>query len=253
MIRRNTIFLLSIFAFATCSSLRADNHPTDAPLPPNAPIDTILEALNERVAKLSDTTGDSALGNDKTRTGTIWFSRQSPTQLRVHVLFDKLVVGHIIENEKIEYLLDGDWLTDRTYAAKNETKRQVLKPGEKKDLMKLGSGAFPLPIGQDKEDVKKAFDVAKVAPNKDDPADTIHLTLMPKEGTDMAKKFTSIDVWVDLKSHMPTVIDTVSGSEEHRIELKDIHVNPTPPLSDKDFTLPEIDSSWQSKTEKYEG
>ncbi len=134
---------------------------------------------------------------------------------------------------------------------KNETKRQVLRPGEKRDLMKLGTGAFPLPIGQDQQDVKKAFDVKIVAPAKDDPPGTIHLTLTPKPDTDLAKKFTSIDVWVDMKSHMPTLIDTVAGSDEHRVELKAIQVNPNPPLGDKDFTLPEIDASWQTKTEAY--
>ena len=45
--------------------------------------------------------------------------------------------------------------------------------------------------------------------------------------------------------------DTISGSDEHRIELKDIHVNPNPPLSDKDFGLPDVDSSWNLKTEAY--
>lgn len=207
----------------------------------------------EFVAKLSDTTGDPALGNDQTRTGMIWFSRRDAVSLRVHVVFDKLIVGHVIQNQKREYLLDGEWLTDRNYDTKLEAKHQVLRPGEKKDLIKLGAGPFPLPIGQAKEDVKKAFDVTKVAAAKGDPAGAIHLTLTPKAGTDLAKKFSSIDVWVDLKSHMPVVIDTVSGSDEHRIELKDIQVNPSPPLGNKDFTLPEVDPSWNLKTDTYGG
>jgi hypothetical protein len=121
MTRTSTIFALITLATAPYTALRA-GPPSDAPLPPNASVDTILDALDQRgkppaqfVAQLSDTTvGDSGLGNDSTRTGMIWFSRLTPTQLRVHVLFDKRIVGHVIQNEKVEYLLDGEWLTDRT-------------------------------------------------------------------------------------------------------------------------------------------
>jgi len=259
MMRATTLLALSIFAAATCAQLRADDHPIDGVLPADASIDRVLDALNERgkpptefIAKVSDATIDTSVGTDQKHTGMIWFSRQSPTRLRLHVLFDKVIVGHVIQNQKREYLLDGEWLTARSYdAIKTETKYQVMKPGEKKDLMKLGAGTFPLPIGQDKDDVKKAFDVTKVAPAKDDPPQAIHLTLTPRPGTDLAKKFTSIDIWVDRGSHMPVVIDTLSDSEEHRVEMKEIQVNPNPPLSDKDFTLPDVDSSWNLKTEAY--
>ena len=44
--------------------------------------------------------------------------------------------------EKTEYLLDGQWLIDRNYRAKNEVKREVLKRGQKMDLFKLGEGPF---------------------------------------------------------------------------------------------------------------
>lgn len=238
--------------------LIANSHPVDSTLSPDSSADTVLDVLNLRgkpplefVAKLADREGDINLGNTKTHTGTIWFSRPSETNLRVHVLFDKVIDNHLIREQKREYLLNGEWLTDRNYDAKTEGKHQVMRPGEKRDLMKLGDGPFPLPIGQDKEDVKKQFDVVKGAPAKDDPPQTIHLTLTPKPNTELAKKFTSIDIWVDQKSHMPIVIDTLSGDSEHRVELKDIQVNPTTPLGDKDFTLPPVDNSWNLTTDSY--
>jgi hypothetical protein len=69
----------------------------------------------------------------------------------------------------------------------------------------------------------------------------------------MARRFQSIDIWIDRTTHMPVVIDAVSagGGEDHRIEFKDLVVDPKPPLTDKNFTLPEIDSTWNTKTEPY--
>ena len=110
--------------------------------------------------------------------------------------------------------------------------------------MKLGSGPFPLPIGQDKADVLKTFDVKKIDPDKNDPPQTIHLELTPKSGTDMAQKFSLLGIWTDRNTRMPVIIETVSasGGDQHRIQLKDLVVDPKPALSDKDFTLPPIDS-----------
>jgi hypothetical protein len=47
----------------------------------------------------------------------------------------------------------------------------VLRPGEKVNLLKLGEGPFPLPIGQKRDDVKRQFDVTLAKPEKGvDPA-----------------------------------------------------------------------------------
>jgi hypothetical protein len=252
-----TIVLTAIASILLPAALRADS-----PLPADASVDSVLDALDQRgktikefTAKLSDSSGDPDIGNETTHTGTIWFQRSGDGQTRVHILFDKLIIGHVIEAQKHEYLLDGEWLIDRNYDAKPpiETKRQVLKPGEKTDLLKLGAGPFPLPIGQAKADVLRLFDVTKTDPAKDDPPQTIHLQLIPKAKTDMAQRFQSIDIWIDRTTHMPVVIDAVSagGGEDHRIEFKDLVVDPKPPLTDKNFTLPEIDSTWNTKTEPY--
>ena len=129
----------------------------------------------------------------------------------------------------------------------------MLKPGEKMNLLKLGEGPFPLPIGQKKEDVKKLFDVTLVPPAKTDAADladTIHLRLTPKEGTRFARKFGAIDIWVSRKSNFPIRIDTTApgGSDHQTTKLQELKINPEPGLKDGDFALPKIDAETWSLT-----
>src|SRR5205807_3444491 len=100
-----------------------------------------------------------------------------------------------------EYLLAKGSLIDQDFDGKAETHRQVARPGEKIDPLKLGEGPFPLPIGQDPAEVKKNFDVSLAPGDKEDPAGTLHLVLKPKAGTRLARKYDQIEVWVDLQSH----------------------------------------------------
>ena len=248
--------LLGILLTISGRSLLAD------PLPAKASVDEVLDALDQSgkslegfTATLTETTTDpnAALGNDKVRTGAIWFQKHGDDQ-RVRVLYDKVINGRLAEEHKIEYLLEGPWLVDRNYDQKSETRRQVLEPGQKLNLLKLGEGPFPLPVGQDKNDVKKAFDVQLVAPAKGDPANTIHLSLTPLPDTHMAKKLSSLDLWVDRSSKMPAVIDTLDANktQEHRIELSDLKLNPKGGLPDSDFALAPIDSAWNQRTEKFQ-
>jgi hypothetical protein len=132
---------------------------------------------------------------------------------RIRVTFDKKQADGKISEEKVEYLLSGPDLIDRNYRTRTQTIHRVLKPGEKLDLFKLGEGPFPLPLGQSKQDVHLNFDVSKLPPASDDPKDSIHLKLAPKPGTRLARKFKSIDVWVDIKQNMPARIETLDRNQ----------------------------------------
>jgi outer membrane lipoprotein-sorting protein len=220
-------------------------HPT--PLSAASTLDEILDALDARgqnlqsfTADVSLTEGDASLANEQTRRGKVLFQDRNG-QARLRVTFTERDTGKRVFEEKIEYLLDNGWLTDRTYSKSIQVKREVLRPGEKINLLKLGEGPFPLPIGQKKESVKEQFEVKKIAPTKSDPADTAHVLLTPKPETKLAKKFDTIDVWVDFKTHMPARIDTVQEENVRTTELKNFKANPEPALKDDDFKLPPID------------
>ena len=85
-----------------------------------------------------------------TRTGTAIYQATAPGEARMRITFDQRIQEGAVQAQKIEYLLAGGWLIDRNYTRKIEVNRQVLRPGEKVNLLKLGEGPFPLPIGQKK-------------------------------------------------------------------------------------------------------
>lgn len=215
-------------------------------------VDQILDALDARGDSLKDFTAevtlsdiDAATGGDSTRIGKIWMQRLGGDDARLRVLFDK--------PDKIEYALQKGWLLDRDYGRRLEIRRQVLRPGEKMDLLKLGEGPFPLPLGQDKADVHKMFEVKKLEPKADDPAGTIHAQLIPKPGTQFEPKFASIDVWVDQKTQFPVKIETIdpNGTTIRSTELRSIQVNTG--LNDADFTMQPVDEkTWEVREKPFD-
>jgi outer membrane lipoprotein-sorting protein len=230
-----------------------------AALTPASAIDDILDALDVRGKELKDftanvtlSTQDSAVGNESKQSGKIWMQRLGPGDARLLVVFDrKQVNDQPATLEKQEILLDKGTLTERDHERKLSVVRQVLRPGEKMDLLKLGQGPFPLPLGQDKADVHRMFEVKKFDPKPTDPPGTIHLQLIPKQGTQFESKFATIDFWVDPASRMPIRIETQdpNGTTTKLTELKDVQVNVA--LADKDFTLPPVDGSWSERVEPF--
>ena len=218
-------------------------------------LETVGKTLKDFTAKLTLTETDNGLGTSTVRVGNVWFEKKPDGSARIHVLFNLRIDPEThrgYPNDKVEYLLDGPWLIDRNYQTKTEVKRQVLKPGQKMDLFKLGQGPFPLPIGQDPKDVHQQFDVKKIPSAKDDPANTIHIELTPKANTDLSRQFHSLDVWVDDKTHMPVRVDTTDVKKQttRSTELKDINVNSPRGMPDSDFQLPNIDKeNWNRHVE----
>ncbi len=264
-------FFAAMMMLAGCAM--AQPAPSSAPTPPpasapvststtqphDASIDTVLDALDARGKQLTDmvanvklSEADTALGLSSTRVGKMWLQRRSPTDARIRVSFDKKVTNDKSVDEKIDYVLDGPWLTERNYRKRTNIRRQVLRPGEKLDLFKLGEGPFPLPMGQSREGVYKQFDVKQIPPAKNDPAGTVHLQLTPKSGTKLARKFSSIGIFVDTQQKMPVRIETLDPNEStmQTTELTEISTNVA--LKDKDFELEKVDTKdWQMIEEPF--
>jgi outer membrane lipoprotein-sorting protein len=245
------LLMLFMFVVGGVASVRA------ADLTPQSSVDEILDALDARGQNLSGFTAnvklsesDAGTGDATLRTGKIWY--QAGENPRIRVLFEKRESNKKITDDKIEYLLSGRDLVDRTYSTKREVTRHILKPGEKMNLLKLGEGPFPLPIGQKKEDVHANFDVRKMEPAKTDPPGTVQILLSPKPATRLARRFKSINVWIDLKDHMPKKIETLDTNETtiRSTELSNVQINPT--LTDADFTLPKVTADdWQLMEEAF--
>jgi len=233
------------------------------PLGPDSSLDAVLDALNARGKDLKDFTADVALhtadnrtGEDSAQIGKVVYDAANGNS-RIKVSFDKKETEaadgkRMSQKQRLDYVLEGGWLTDRDYQKKLEVRRQVLRPGQKMNLLKLGEGPFPLPIGQDKDEVKKQFDASKVPPAADDPKGTLHVKLVPKSGTQFEKRFRQIDVFVDPKSSMPARIDTVEKAGTTRsTELTNLKLNTG--VKPDDFTLPNIDAEgWNRREEPFE-
>jgi outer membrane lipoprotein-sorting protein len=274
--RKSIACWMTVLSLAGCAS--AQNappliNPAGAPAAstqPTAPvgdltqdssIDEILDALKARGDNLKTFSAqvalesiDPGLGSSSTQRGTVLYDNSRAGQnARIRVIFDDVVEEGKIRKEKHEYLLDGEWLTERTNREKSQIRRQVLAPGEKMNLLKLGEGPFPLPIGQPKEEVQKQFEVQKIVPSKDDPPGTVHIRLTPKPDTRFAKQFKKIDVWVDQKTHFTNRIDVIdpNGISAKSTKLTDIKVNA--PLKDDDFKLEPInEKEWKLIEEPYQ-
>jgi outer membrane lipoprotein-sorting protein len=234
--------------------------PRSQPLSPKSTVDDILDALDARGDELKDfsgkvtlTTTDSVTGNEDQLVGKIWMQRLAGDDARLRVMFDRKVINDKPREEKVEYLLDKGMLIDRDYQNRREVQRQVLKPGQKMDLLKLGEGPFPLPLGQDKKDVHEMFEVKKIDAAKDDPPATVHMQLTPRPSTQFERKFKTIDFWVDPETRMPVKIVTEdpNATTTRTTTLTELKVNAD--LGEKDFALEKInDAEWERVQTEYE-
>src|SRR4029450_10860513 len=108
---------------------------------------------------------DALTGDTTTLSGKAWFQNLGEGNGRMRILFDKKVKGErAVSGFKLEYTLDKGWLIERDVAKKLQVERQVLKEGQKMNLLKLGEGPFPLPVGQERSEVLKMFDAKKLQP-----------------------------------------------------------------------------------------
>lgn len=230
-----------------------------ASLKPDSSVNEVLTALDEVGKDLKSFSANVTLREkDKIsqdswkRTGTAVYQLKPDGNARFRVTFLKRVQDELSQDQRQDYLLEDNWLTDRNYPKKLETRMQMAKPGERINLFKLGEGGhFPLPIGQAPQDVLRMFGVEKGAAAKDDPAGTVHLRLTPKPNTEFARKLKIIDVWVDLTSNMPRRIDTVDANETmmQGTDLDDLKLNT--PLADEQFKLSPLPGDWERRDEAF--
>jgi outer membrane lipoprotein-sorting protein len=225
-----------------------------AQLNPGSSPDEVLNALHDTgttiksfSAKVKLDEYDTVTGAEIVRFGKVWFQIKPTGDPAMHIVFDSKQIGDKNKvPDKVEYLLDDGWLTDRTAATKIESRIQLVPQGQKMNLFQLGKSPFPMPIGQDPAEIQKQFDLAKVAPAKDDPANTIHLLLKPKPNCPMANRFFSVEIWTDFQTRMPVRIQTIDPKQvkERTADLTDLKVNT--PLNQTDATLPALPPDWRT-------
>lgn len=194
---------------------------------------------------------DPNLGTASTYSGKVALEQLGGGDARFRATFDQREEDGTIYPDKLEYVYADGKLLDRNYHSKVQTTYQVARPGEKVNLLKLGEGPFPLPIGQKPQDVYANFSVQHIPPAKDDPpGQTTHLQLTPKPDTSLARHFKTIDVWVDHASDMPVRIETmdVNQTEDRKTDFTNVKVNPL--VTDADLGPSKLDFDGWQRTDK---
>ena len=164
--------LASLVVLSLAASLLASAQEPQPPAddePEFANAGELLDALETADADLSFLTAQirytktgQFLGEREVRLGVMQFVRQLlesvPTRRMFGVRFDQLFIGNMADDEVKIYIFDGHWFVEKLPGEKLIIKREVVRPGEMADPLRIGEGPFPIPIGQKKADILERFE-----------------------------------------------------------------------------------------------
>jgi len=144
------------------------------------------------------------------------------------------------------FVFDGRTLYHKKDATRQLITWELRLPAEPPvDSLELGKTPFPLPFGQRKDAVLKHFTVSLDA--KEQAADKDKrqvLALVPKKGTELAKDYVKILLWIDPKQDIPTRARLFDTSENiTTVDFIGIDVNK--PADPKSFARPEVPQDWE--------
>ncbi len=156
------------------------------------------------------------------------------------IRFDRLIAEGVSAERPEYFLFDGQWLIERNDKARTIIRRQVVRPGEEIDPFKLGKGPFPLPFGQKREDILKNFKVGAERFELGNPANTDHLRCVPLPDTELAARYSRVDMYVHRDLELPVRIVTQRLSDGNRTEVdfKEINANEAPATSRFQIEVP---------------
>jgi len=184
-------------------------------------------------------------GDTQTRDGRLIFVSRSedmggvggePTR-RFGITFTRLIIGDRIEDASTgfeeHYIFDGQWLAEIYPREHQFIRRQVVRPGEDWDPLRIGQGPFPIPIQQKKADILAQFD-AKLLPSTDglDARNLIQiakacyqLELTTRADVD-ARDLRQVRIWYDKKTLLPRIARTITRADDQAfVLLSDLKTN----------------------------
>ena len=201
---------------------------------------------------------DNDTGNPTARPGKVVLARDGE-QVKLRATLTGVIVEQNGEDgfrpEKIEYLLRDGQLIDRNYQTRTQVIRKLPVEEQKRDLLKLGEGPFPLPIGQSRAEVLRQFEVREVDPSDDQQNEmgidaregTRRIRLTPKTGSELEDDFKWLEVDVGLADALPAQVIALNatGSTVQVTEFRSVKLNGDVPA--KAFDLEPIKlSEWNS-------
>jgi hypothetical protein len=118
--------------------------------------------------------------------------------------------------EKIDYIFDGQYLTEDNYKLKTRTRYQLAAKNEKIEPLKIGQGPFPMPFGQKTADILEYLTPVTRKPNKKDPKNTDYIKLLPNEKNKDRVNFVRLEMWVDKTTNLPVKIVSKTKNKDVR-------------------------------------
>jgi len=213
-------------------------------------VDDILTRLEKRSDGLKDIRCKIRIVEDdqinlakNTKLGTLLLM-VTDANPRALVHFDRCEIDGMLRKQEW-YLFDGRYWYEAIERLGQVTKREIAREGEAFDLFNLETSPFPMPFGQKKSVILRNFMVERVKPAKGDPDNTDHLRLLPKPGSKLDRKYTSIDYFMRRGLNLPVriVVARNEGMEIVTVDFLDLSeqgINVG--LTDKDFAKPK---AWQ--------
>ncbi len=150
--------------------------------------------------------------------GELLYSHGEPnSQFLVH--FNRLIADGVVQQTGEFFAFDGRWVTERNDKTKKVVRKEIVREGERMDAFKLGKGPFILPFGQRREDILRNFRVKMADFTLGDPRGSDHLNCVPLPNTELAEKYTRVEIFVDRRLELPVRIVTERISDGNRIEV----------------------------------
>ena len=218
-------------------------------------VEALLKKMNEAgqdLQTLSSTVRTTETDYDTMadiqRIGKMWLdNREGDTRFRV-TFRGRLLPDNTLDPDPIHYVLIGDELVERNEQSKTQITRKLPPEQAGKDLLKLGEGPFPLPIGQSPEEVHRQFVVSPVLPDEidEDEGDvsiaegTERLRLEPRPETNLANEFTWVLVDLDPASGLPKQVITLDAAQTNLQVVELINLTLNEALEEDAFTLPAV-------------
>lgn len=205
-------------------------------------LEKLGETLKDLRAELLLEKLDTQVNDTTIKEGLLYYQKDKD-QIRLRVSFDKTrYEDHAIKDPEHFVFAEG-WLIHRQERAQQEDHYQYLRPGQPStNLMRIGRSPLPIPIGQKTEEVLENFEVSLIEPDeKTDPiwVKTVHLRLIPREGTEVALSYTRLEFWLAEPMGLPVKSQWENDSADiSTAELKQVRVNKG--LSKKVFALPKV-------------
>ena len=186
----------------------------------SAEVDELLTKLETAASELRDFTAkvrydkwDPVTSRWEIRAGQLIYQVKPDKTKRFAMLFDTLITGTTRSDRQTHYIYDAGWLAEVDHERKQFIKRQIVAPGKEFDPFRLGEGPFPLPVGQQRDEVLKHFDVTIIDAPEDKQLEGLEnvrgLRLIPRPGTREAKHFERVDVFYDNVTLLPVGISLI--------------------------------------------